>query len=96
MNALKTKKLNHVITSRVIDLHGQGYTDDFLPTDNHHFLCLQNSENFDIANLQINVIDQGFDQLTNTYKYIHTIETDNGSKGLLITDFICKPPLLVN
>ncbi|WP_454801735.1 hypothetical protein [Mucilaginibacter phyllosphaerae] len=96
MNALKTKKLNHDITSRVIDLHGQGYTDDFLPTDDRHFLCLQNSENFDIKDININVIDQGFDQLTNSYKYIHTIETAHGSKGLLIIDFICTSPFFIN
>jgi len=96
MKTLKSKKLNHAITSRVIDLHSQGYTDDFLAAKDHTFHCLQNSEDFLITDLYIKVVDQGFDQLTKTYKYIHTIETINGSKGLLIADFICTAPLFAN
>jgi hypothetical protein len=96
MKAIKSKKLNHALTSRVIDLHNQGYTDDFLPSQDQTFVCLQNSENFTADDLSIKVIDQGFDQLTKTYKYIHTIETSNGSKGLLITDFICTTPFFAN
>jgi len=96
MKTIKSKKLNRTITSRVIDLHGKGYTDDFLPTNEHTFLHIQNSENFTMADLSIKVIDQGFDQLTNSYKYIHTIETVNGDKGLLIADFICTTPFSAN
>ncbi|TSD63028.1 hypothetical protein FFF34_018955 [Inquilinus sp. KBS0705] len=96
MKALKGKTLNHTITSRVIDLHNQGYTDDFLPVNNYTLLCLQNSVNFGFDDLHIKVIDQGFDQLTKSYKYIHTIETSHGEKGLLITDFICTAPFMVN
>jgi hypothetical protein len=96
MKAVKTKKLNPTITSRVIDLHGKGYTDDFLPANDHTILCVQNSENFAVTDLYIKVIDQGFDQLTKSYKYIHTIETLNGDKGLLIADFICTAPFYAN
>jgi hypothetical protein len=96
MKAIKGKKLNHTITARVIDLHGKGYTDDFLPAKDQTLMCIQNSENFAMADLHIKVIDQGFDQLTNTYKYIHTIETVNGDKGLLIADFICTTPFFAN
>jgi hypothetical protein len=83
-------KLNNALTNCVIDLHNQGYTDDFLSIKNERFLCLQNSEDFSLAELNIKVIDQGFDQFSQTYKYIHTIETVNGSKGLLVTDLIFK------
>jgi hypothetical protein len=96
MKTIKYKKLNRTITSRVIDLHGKGYTDDFLPAKDQTFLHIQNSENFTMADLNIKVIDQGFDQLTNSYKYIHTIETVNGDKGLLIADFICTVPFFAN
>jgi hypothetical protein len=81
-------KLNNTLTNRVIDLHDQGYTDDFLSVKNERFVCLQNSEDFSLADLNIKVIDQGFDQFSQTYKYIHTIETVNGSKGLLVADLI--------
>lgn len=82
------KRLSDALTNRVIDLHDQGYTDDFLSIEDERFLCLQNSEDFSLADLNIKVIDEGFDQLSNTYKYIHTIETTNGEKGLLVTDMV--------
>ncbi|RWY46042.1 hypothetical protein [Mucilaginibacter gilvus] len=91
MNSLKNnaRKLNNALTRRVIDLHDKGYTHDFLPMDGQHFLCLQDSVDFSVEDLNIQVIDHGFDQLSKTYKYIHTIETINGSKGLLVSDVNC-------
>ena len=90
------RKLNNALTRRVIDLHDRGYTNDFLPTTDNKFLCIQDSEDFSAGELDIKVIDQQFDQLTKTYKYIHTIETINGSKGLLVIDFICTSSFLLN
>jgi hypothetical protein len=98
MNTLRSNNrlLNNDLTIRVIDLHDQGFTNDFLPTENKHFLCLQDSVDFSIDDIVIKVIDEGYDQLTNSYKYIHTIETVNGSKGLLVADRICTGSSLVN
>lgn len=98
MNAVKntSRKLNNALTQRVIDLHDQGYTNDFLPTPDHKFQCLQDSLDFSVEDLDIKIIDQQFDQLTNSYKYIHTIETINGHKGLLVTDFICTKGFFAN
>ncbi|WP_162996334.1 hypothetical protein [Mucilaginibacter celer] len=96
MKSLKTfKKMNRTLTKWVIDLHGKGYTDDFLQVNNQRLRCIQNSEDFPITDLNIKVIDQGFDQLTQTYKYIHTIETMDGGKGLLVVEDVC-PSLLAN
>lgn len=97
MNALKnTRKLNNALTMRVIDLHDKGFTNDFLPMKDQHFLCLQDEVDFSADDLNITVVDQAFDQLTKTYKYIHTIETVNGSKGLLVCDMICTGKFLAN
>ncbi|AMR32412.1 hypothetical protein A0256_13750 [Mucilaginibacter sp. PAMC 26640] len=91
MNTLKknARKFNSALTMRVIDLHDQGYTDDFMPMKNRHFLCLQDSVDFAVEDLNIRVIAEAFDQQTKTTKYIHTIETINGSKGLLVSDVDC-------
>ena len=98
MNALKNtnRKLNNALTQRVIDLHDKGYTNDFLAKDGRKFFCLQDAEDFSVEDLDIKVIDQQFDHLTKSYKYIHTIEAINGSKGLLIADFICANGFLMN
>ena len=98
MNALKNtaRKLNNALTRRVIELHSKGYTDDYMPTADHKLQCMQDSLDFAVEDLDIQIIDQQFDQLSNSYKYIHTIETINGSKGLMITDFICTKGFLMN
>lgn len=93
-NVKACKKLNRTLTKWVIDLHGKGYINDFLQLNNQRLRCLQNSEDFPISDLNINVIDQGFDQLTRTYKYIHTIETMDGDKGLLVNEALCIPQLV--
>ncbi|MDB4999476.1 MAG: hypothetical protein JWP67_625 [Mucilaginibacter sp.] len=98
MHSLKNAphKLSNALTCKVIDLHDQGYINDFLPTSDHKLLCIQDCEDFSVEDIDIQVVDQQFDQLTNTYKYIHTIETINGSKGLMLTDFICTKGFLMN
>lgn len=85
----RTKKMNSRITRRVIELHERGYSMDFQSLSKHYYLCLQNSYGFVIDDLVIVVIDQIFDQLSSTFKYIHTVETTSGDKGVLLSDTIC-------
>lgn len=84
--------MNGSITKRVIELHNLGYDHDFQITGNRALLCLQNNENFPVDAVRIAVIDQGFDQLTQSYKYIHTIDTDSGERGMLMSDCIFTNP----
>lgn len=95
MKNVKTcKKLNRTLTKWVIDLHGKGYINDFSQINNQRLRCVQNCEDFSIEDLNINVIDEAFDQLTQTYKYIHTIETMDGDRGLLVVEALCTPQLV--
>ncbi|RFZ92419.1 hypothetical protein D0C36_13405 [Mucilaginibacter conchicola] len=96
MTAIKNKTDRLNLASCVIALHGLGYTEDFLPLNGNTFVCLQNNQNFAIDDLYIRVIDRGFDTITRSYKYIHTIDTPNGEKGLLIADAACSPTSLAN
>ena len=82
------RKLNCSLTKRVIELHSKGYDYDFLLLGNQHLLCLQNNSNFKVADVNISVIDQGYDQLSHTFKYVHTIDTGNGERGVLIVEGI--------
>lgn len=81
-------QLNRSLTQRVIELHNDGYDQDFLMTGGQHLLCLQNNEDFLLRDVYIKVIDQAYDQLTKSFKYIHSIDTPNGEKGVLVTDTI--------
>jgi hypothetical protein len=82
------KKLNSELTKWVISLHQNGYTDDFQVLNSGEIKCIQSSEHFAIKDLRVHLIDCNYDKLTNTYQYIHTIDTEAGLRGLLITSGI--------
>jgi hypothetical protein len=52
-----SRRLNHSLTKRVIELHGKGYDHDFLMSANQRLLCLQNNANFKVAEVNINLVD---------------------------------------
>jgi len=81
-------KLNRTLTKWVISLHQEGYTDDFLTVNKQSIQCVQSGEKFDLCDLRVKLIDCGYDLLTHTYQYIHTIDTQIGYRGLLITNGI--------
>ncbi len=81
------RKLNGSITKRVIELHANGYEYDFLMLGSH-LLCLQNNQRFPVGAVDIKVVDQGYDKLSRSFKYVHVIETCSGEKGLMIVEAI--------
>ncbi|WP_426670379.1 hypothetical protein ACPPVU_03860 [Mucilaginibacter sp. McL0603] len=86
---IKTRKVNAGVTQKVIDLHHQGYVFDFYLSDHQKISCLQDNQCFSFDNVEIEVIDQVYDQFSRSFKYIHTIKTWCGAMGLLLTDTIC-------
>jgi len=84
----KTRKVNVRATQKVIALHHQGYVFDFCLSDDKKISCLQDSRCFSFENIEINVIDQVYDQFSRSFKYIHTIQTSCGAMGLLLADTI--------
>lgn len=82
-------RTNNRMTSRVIELHEKGYNMDFLLSEQQDFLCIQDSSSFEKDELYIMVIDQIFDHFSKTIKYIHTVETPTGEKGILLCDRVC-------
>ena len=85
---LKIRKRNNAITKRVIELQDQGYLYDFMYLGKEKFLCLQDSVCFYPPDVSIKLIDQAYDQFSNCYKYIHSVETASGYKGLLLEEAI--------
>ncbi len=81
-------RLNSSLTRKVISLHQNGYTTDFFRINKEQLQCLQTGEMFRIGELQIYLIDCEYDLLTQSYQYIHTVETEIGYSGLLITNGI--------
>ena len=87
------RKLNGAITKRVIQLHALGYECDFLILG-QGLVCVQSNQNFPVYTVDINMVAKGYDQLSHSIKYIHTIDTGNGEKGVLLTDAIFTNDLL--
>ncbi|HTM98221.1 MAG TPA: hypothetical protein VL088_05745 [Pedobacter sp.] len=84
----KIKKMNVLITNRIIELQDQGYLYDFMSVGKQRFLCLQDSVCFHAPDVSIKLIDQLYDQVGKCYKYIHAVETASGCKGLLLEEQI--------
>jgi hypothetical protein len=74
-------KINYLLTQKIIELHSVGYVFDFFFTGNDRIICLQDNRGFDISDVLISVIDQGF--AYDDCKYMHTIDTSCGTKGIL-------------
>ena len=76
---------NQLLTKMIIALHENGFTDDFFVHDASDILGSVLSPGTIYPFFTVVLINQVFDELTNTYKYIHAIETICGRKGLLLS-----------
>lgn len=80
--------VNKELTHRLIKLHANGYDLDFCMTCNDYLICVQNQEQFICESIIIKVVDQVFDFITNSYKYVHTVDTACGCKGIMVMEGI--------
>jgi len=80
--------VNRRLTHKLIRLHAKGYELDFSLSKNNGVCCLQSGECFDVESLAVALIDQAYDFITNSYKYLHAVETACGKKGILLIEGI--------
>jgi len=83
-----TNRLNVSITKKVIELQEQGYDCDFLLLANGSLQCMQTNLNYPLSAVFIKEREHGYDLFSHSYKHVHTIETGNGEKGVLLTEKI--------
>ena len=88
-------KLNISLTKRLIELHAKGYHFDYLILCNGQLLCIQNNQAIPVGAAHINVVDQVYDRLSRSFKYVHTIDTGNGEMGVMITEEICTNQAII-
>ncbi|WP_288879932.1 hypothetical protein [Pedobacter panaciterrae] len=89
----KRRLISPRLTFQIITLHENGYDLDF-------FLEKETGQIKDEYGTSYNdfsskLVDQCFDQLSGTYKYVHAVDTICGRKGLLIADEVFIFPLAV-
>ncbi|MGM9475602.1 hypothetical protein ACS5PU_04190 [Pedobacter sp. GSP4] len=81
-----TNRLNVSITKKVIELQEKGYDCDFLLLANGNLLCMQTNFKYPLSTVAIKQMEHGYDFFSHSYKHVHTIETGNGEKGVLLTE----------
>lgn len=79
-------RLNVSITKKVIELQERGYDCDFLLLANGSLLCMQTNLNYPLSTVAIKQMEHGYDFFSHSYKHVHTIETGNGERGVLLTE----------
>ena len=79
--------LNSSVTKKIMDLQGRGYEYDFNVAGTN-LICLQDDAVFSFDSVTVNLIDIEYDQIDLTYKYLHTVETHSGDRGILLSDCI--------
>ncbi|MFC3559072.1 hypothetical protein [Pedobacter jamesrossensis] len=92
MTTLSTRRVKSRMTQKIIEMHNKGYEYDFQIIDGPRIVCLQDNVPFQHERVQICVIDQCFDSVSKQFKYIHTIETSCGRKGLLLDGRLFTSP----
>lgn len=81
-----TNRLNVSITKKVIELQEQGYDCDFLLLANGTLQCMQTNFSYPLSTVAIKQREHGYDFFSHSYKNVHTIETGNGERGVLLTE----------
>jgi hypothetical protein len=88
--------VNHQLTRKLINLHTIGYDLDFDLFVGRSLLCVQDGQCFTEENITVKVIDQVYDFIFDSYKYLHTVETICGKKGILLIEGIYNFHLKIN
>jgi len=86
-----SKKFLGIERSLLYSLMTKGYTHDFRLRKNNQLLCIQNNKTFPAENVTVGLADLCYDHTTHACKYVHTIDSICGIKGLLVTEKIYLP-----
>lgn len=79
-------KINERMTDRIIELQERGFDMDFQYIGSRQVLCLQNNFIYGSDHLQIMAVEQTYDQFSNSRKYIHSVDTFEGLRGILLAE----------
>jgi len=88
------RMVNSSLAHRIIELHSNGYDLDFDSVSEWEIICLQDHRIFSLKEVSVKIIDQVFDEISRSYKYIHTVDTACNRKGLLIIESIVIADIL--
>lgn len=73
------------LSASIADWHQQGYLKDYMLTKDHRISCLQDDVCYNYHQLALSLVDLIYDNLAGQFYYIHTVCTDDGHKGILLS-----------
>jgi len=79
-----SRLVNKQLTRQLIKLHSLGYDLDFYMNSNNHLTCIQNGEQFSCECIIVKLVNQVYDFTANAFKYVHTVDTACGRKGIML------------
>jgi len=82
------RKVNSVITKHIITLHDLGYVNDFHLAKCQMVKCLQDATTLPASIATIELMGLSYDSLARSFKYLHTVETPFGVKGIMLLNSI--------
>jgi len=80
--------VNKEFTKTLIRLHNQGYDLDFYMDSKGSLVCAQNGELFPCEYVGVELVNQVYDFIANIFKYVHTVDTVCGTKGIMVMECI--------
>jgi hypothetical protein len=80
----KLPKINDDLTRRVTELHSLGYDHDFVLFADSTLLCLQSNVLYLRQAALIRLVDQVYDCICRQFRYVYTVESETGEKGILV------------
>ena len=80
------EKINERITNKIIELQEKGFDLDFQILGTKELLCIQNNIVFGVDNIEILMREQAYDQISHSQKFIHSVETFEGLRGILLCE----------
>jgi len=86
--ARQPTKFNGRIARRVMELHTRGFDNDFFERGENTLVSMQSLHETMSGQAEVRLVDQCPKLPGNSFVYLHTVETSDGEKGLLITDRI--------
>ena len=79
------RNLNAKIARRVMEFHVKGFTNDFFEDGEHILVSFQSSYEIVHGQASVKLIDQYQHKPENDFRYLHSVETTEGEKGLLLS-----------
>jgi hypothetical protein len=73
------------LSVRIEHLHNMGYSNDYVLTTDRKVSCLQDRSSYCYDQVTMQLIDHVYDDVVQQFCHIHTVSTNDGQKGIILS-----------